>query len=321
MKRFFQTVIVLVTIHTIAFAQQDAEYSMYMFNGLYLNPAYAGSHELISMSGIYRHQWSGIEGAPRSASFGIHTPFRKEQHAVGLLLTNDRLGVTNMYSVNGSYAFRAKINNTTKLSLGVSLGFTQYLSDLTELVLPTDNLDPTFAVDRSLFMPNMGFGAYLFSNVYYVGFSVPHLINNSMNEKLEFEATDAVARQYKHYMATAGYVFGPEDAKLRFKPSILMKYVKNAPIDFDLNASLLIDSRYWVGLSYRTGGNAEGKSGDAIVGIFEFKATSALRLGYAYDYTISDLGAYNTGTHEIMVGFDFGFEKERFVSPRYVKYF
>lgn len=301
-------------------AQQDAAYSMYMFNGLYLNPAYAGSKECISMRGIYRHQWTGFNGAPRTASFSIHTPFKQNQYAAGLWFTTDHLGVTDINSIYGSFAYRLQLPKNIKLAFGVQAGVTVYNSDLTEAEL-TDLNDQTFAVDRKIGIPNFGFGVYAYNKRWYAGFSIPHLINASLSEKLWNAATEPVARQWKHYLLTAGVVIGKEESTVKFKPSFLYKGVKGAPPSIDLNMAFLFIDRLWLAAGYRIGGDADKPVGESIIGMIEFKVTPQLNIGYAYDANLTQLKNFNSGTHEIMVGYDFGFERKRFVTPRYVRYF
>ncbi len=310
----------LIGVGKNANAQQDAAYSMYMFNGLYLNPAYAGSKEFVSVRAIYRHQWTGFEGAPRTASFAIHTPFKQNQYAAGLWFTTDHLGVTDMNSIYGSFAYRFQLPKGIKLSLGLQAGVTVYNSNLPEATI-IDPADQTFAVARKLGVPNFGFGIYAYNKRWYAGFSIPHLINSSLNEKLHNAATEPVARQWKHYLLTAGVVIGKEESVVKFKPSFLYKAVKNTPPSIDLNFAFLFIDRLWLAAGYRIGGDADKPVGESIIGMVEFKVTPQLNIGYAYDANLTALSNFNSGTHEIMVGYDFGFERKRFVTPRYVRYF
>ncbi|NNC94163.1 MAG: type IX secretion system membrane protein PorP/SprF, partial [Chitinophagales bacterium] len=301
--------------------QQDAQYSMYMFNGLYINPAYAGSQEIPTMNALYRKQWTGFDGSPSSGSFAFHMPFKKDPNAIGFILGYDKIGVTEIYGLDAIYAYRIKLNDRYKISIGIQAGFDQYVADLTQVALPDPTQpDESFSDNRSLFLPNVGTGIYAYSDKFYAGFSIPHLLNNSLEESFEL-GPDSSARQFRHYFASVGYVFGKKMANVKFKPSILFKYVDNAPVDFDFNASILIIDRFWIGASYRTGGDYRNGWGESIIGMFEFMATPRLRVGYAYDRTISQLSKVNNGSHEIMIGWDFYHEDQRFVNPRYVKYF
>lgn len=333
MKKLFFSFLTVALIMS-AKAQQDAEYNMYMFNGLYLNPAYAGSHEVVSLTALYRHQWAGMDGAPRTANISVHSPFKRDQYALGLTIANDRLGLTNMFSATIPFAYRLRFNGEHRLAFGIQASFTYYQQRNTEAVLENQSLfDQSFSTNKNMFIPNFGAGVYAYGKRYYVGFSVPHLLPSSLAKQFELTKNSVgIAKQYNHYLLTAGYVFGKDASIVKVKPSFLMKYQqgleRNIP-DFDFNLGLLFIDRIWVAASVRTGGekynslstktkpfNVEG-----IIGMVEGKITPQLRVGYAYHYAITDLRSYQSGTHEIMLGYDFWYDKKRFVTPRYVKYF
>lgn len=293
-------------------AQQDPEYSMYMFNGLSINPAYAGSREQVSLTALYRHQWAGIDGAPRTLSVNGHAPLLNDRLAVGMSIVNDRIGVTNMTHLNGAYAYRLP-TDIGKLSFGIQAGVSHFNSRWSDLVV-NDSDDLAFASNSpNMFLPNFGFGVYLYDhNRYYVGISVPQMLNNSLNEPLQLEGTRPVARQFKHYFLTAGYVL-PINDFMKFKPSVLFKYVQGAPFQADINASVLFHDALWLGASYRTG--------DSFVFMIEYYFGQRFRAGYAYDYTITELNNYNSGTHEIMIGYEFSLDKDAYLTPRRISYF
>lgn len=308
-------------------AQQDAEYSMYMFNGMYINPAYVGSQECMSVTALYRHQWAGIKGAPRSGTIALHSPLKKDQYALGGMINFDKLGLDNTVSGYVDYAYRLRFKNGIKLALGIQAGGMYYNARLRDANLPVDPNDLSFANNRNLFLPNIGFGVYLYSKKYYFGASVPHILNMSLSKSWSNAADrNTVARLYNHYLITAGGVIGKEDAKVKFKPSTLIKIAKNAPVSTDVTASFLFINRIWLGVSYRFGlGKKDlGDSnlrGNRLVALTEFKLTPQLRIGYAYDYEFDNLRGYQRGSHEVMLGYDFGSDKTRFVTPRYVTYF
>ncbi len=325
MKKILTIVIAFLLGYSHLSAQQDAEYSMYMFNGLYLNPAYAGSQDVISTTALYRHQWVGIEGAPRSGSVAIHSPFRRDQYAIGGVFSFDKLGLDQTYSFYLDYAYRLRFKKGLRLSFGIQAGGQYYKNNLTEASLNTSDL--SFANNRSLFLPNVGFGVYLYNKKFYIGASAPHVLNMSLGEGWSNAADrTTVARLYNHYLITAGVVIGKEEAIVKFKPSTLIKVVKGAPISMDVTASFLFVNRFWLGASYRLGiGKNSNKKmvsrGNRIVGLTEFKITPQFRIGYAYDYEFDVSKGYQKGTHEVMLGYEFGFDKTRFVTPRYVTYF
>lgn len=321
-------VIVLVLASFTLHAQQDAHYSLYMFNGLYLNPAYAGSHEVVDLMGIYRHQWAGIDGAPRTGNISVHGALPRNQYGLGLTLFGDHLGLTTSFSATGSFAYRIKVKQT-RICLGISAGATYFHQDNTSAI-PTElanqgYYDQMFAVNKSLVIPNIGAGIYVYGKRYYVGFSVPHILPSSLNKKLELNATNAVAHQYNHYLLTAGVIIGKETSKVKARPSFLMKYVKgvdkNIP-DFDLSLGLLFVDRFWLGATYRLASGLDNKKGTAVVAWFECKITQQLRFGYGFDYSLNKLNSFaKYGSHDIMLGYEFNTGKKRFVSPRYVSYF
>jgi type IX secretion system PorP/SprF family membrane protein len=334
MKKLLILAVTMTMAFTCVRAQQDAAYSMYMFNGLYINPAYAGSHEVISLMGIYRHQWAGLDGAPRTANISIHTPFRRDQYAVGLTISNDKLGLSNNFTVTPAFAYRIKLNSSgLRLCFGIQASFAYFYQNNSKAQTVTTG-DNAFQVNESLFVPNVGFGVYLYAKRYFVGISAPHLMPSGLNgTKTNVVSYNAdVARVYDYYVLTAGYVFGKDASVVKFRPTILVKWQQGLPKNvpqFDASLALLFIDRLWIGASYRTGGDLKGLAtadsykypGQSIVAFAQFKITPQLQLGYAYDAELSSLRHYTSGTHEIMLGYDFWFNKKRFVTPRYVKYF
>lgn len=325
MKKIVYTII-FALFGLSLWAQQDAEYSMYFFNGMYVNPAYTGSKEVLNVAGLYRHQWVNIQGAPRSASMSINSPLRKNQYALGGLYTYDQLGLTQTHSLYGTFAYRIRTKGTTKISLGLQAGFLNYGLNADEAITPDGNPagDNSFNDNISLFIPNFGAGIHVYNPRYYVGFSVPHILSNSLSSKLELRTGQAEAKQYVHYLATAGVVIGKESSKIKFLPSVLLRLVKSAPFDADFTANVMFIDRIMLGASYRLGGdrgvNSVGK-GESIIGIARFAATKQLEIGYAYDYTLSNLTNFNRGTHEIFLAYSFDVDKKRFATPRFVSYF
>lgn len=304
-------------------AQQDALYSMYMFNGVFLNPAYVGTKGGPSLTAMYRHQWSGFEGAPRSFNVSFDTPFKKELYAVGATMHYDRLGDEQKIKVDFDFAFKIKIKNeSNKIALGIRGGLMHYQVK-PENYQPADGVsfDQVLEQDYNALLPNFGFGIYAYGKRYYVGASIPHLINVNFRSNTEFIDEDEVARQFRHIFATAGVVLGKENGKIMFKPSILYKWSSNAPMDFDFNFSVLFFNRFWTGVSYRIGGDMDNKKGEALIALVKFKATQLIEIGYAYDHTLSKLTPFNSGSHELMIGFDFSAKSQQFVTPRYIKYF
>ena len=178
--------------------QQRAMFTQYMFNGLAINPAYAGSHQTLEFTALARQQWTGLEGAPSTQTFTAHTPLNNRSIGLGLSIIHDKIGVTNQFGAYGAYSYRIQFSNKGVLSMGLQAGFTQYQEDLTQLQGSIrDPNDPNFAQDQvSKFMPNFGAGLYYYTRRYYMGISSPHLVQNKLDD---LEALDAEARQRRHY--------------------------------------------------------------------------------------------------------------------------
>ena len=303
-------------------AQQDPAYSMYMFNGLFINPAYAGSQEVISMMGIYRAQWVGLEGAPNTANISIHSPLRQDQYALGLVLSDDHLGLSNTFNVTPSFAYRLRLPGQNRLSFGVQASFAYYHQDNGSAVT-NNGSDPAFQSNQNLFVPNVGFGIYAYGKRYYIGISAPHLLPSSLRGSTGVIPNEDIAKLYNQYIFTAGYVIGKDPAIVKFRPTILVKWQQGMPKgipQIDLSPALLFVDRLWLGLTYRTGGDVS-YVGPGIIIFAQFKVTPQLQIGYAYDAEMTSLRHYTSGSHEIMLGYDFWYDKKRFVTPRYIKYF
>lgn len=289
-----------------ATAQQDPMVSQYMFNGLYLNPAYAGSHDYWSSTLSFRTQWVGFDGAPMTTIAAVDGPIRSKNMGLGMILMNDQIGVTRQNAAVFNYAYQLKTGEDSKLAMGVNAGISQFSAKLTDLTVWDQ--DQVFQNDlRSKILPRFGVGLYHFSKKHYVGFSIPTLLAYQKGIDFNFDISRASFLR-RHYLLTAGYVFNTsEDIKLR--PSVLFKYLPNAPLQMDLNLSTVYKDMFWVGLSWR--------SGDALIALVEYQANKRFRVGYAYDITYSKLRNHSSGSHEIMIGIDFGKELVKVKTPRY----
>jgi len=294
MKRIFTFLLLLGTI-TASFGQQDAMMTQYMFNGLYLNPAYSGSHKFWESTLQYRNQWVNFEGAPRTSFLSVDGPVFLNTMGVGLTVSDDRLGVTHQTDVSGIYSYHIKTDEKSKLSFGVKAGFANYSSNVSDLKIWDKTEDLYISQGRNRMFPKFGFGAYYYREKFYAGISIPTLLayDSERNFSLDLEKSSLYRR---HYIFTAGGVIKINDI-VTLRPSTLIKYVANAPVQADLNFSVLLMQTIWLGASYRTD--------DAVVGIIEYQLNRSFRLGYSYDFTTSMLNRYSAGTHEIMLGFDF----------------
>ncbi|MGI9543981.1 MAG: PorP/SprF family type IX secretion system membrane protein [Cyclobacteriaceae bacterium] len=286
-------------------AQQEVMFTQYMFNGLALNPAYAGSHESVSLTLLARDQWSGIDGAPNTQTFSIHSPINKKNIGLGLQVIRDKISVFNQIGVNASYAYRIPTEKG-KLSLGLQAGFTSYQADFTQLSTDQGG-SQVFGANVSKFLPNFGAGVYYYSKKYYLGFSIPQLISNGLNESVV--GVDSDARQRRHYFLTGGYVF-ELNRNVKFKPNLLLKAVAGAPIELDVNGSFLFNDVLWLGLSWRSFADIDA--------LLEVQLTPELLLGYSYDFAnTTDLRRVNSGSHELMLNYRLRYTRRTMLSPRY----
>lgn len=287
-------------------AQQDPLLTQYMFNGLFLNPAYAGTRPYISSTLTYRNQWVGLEGSPETAIAAIDGSLPNEKMGLGAILYHDRIGVTKQNTLILNYAYSIKTSETAKLSFGINAGFSQYSAKLTDLTVWDD--DVVFESNlSSKILPKFGAGAYYYAERYYVGFSVPTLFAYQDDMDFNFNLTQSSFLR-RHYLLTAGYVFDINE-NFKLKPSFLGKYVHHAPFELDFNLSVLYKDTYWFGVSYR--------SNDALALIVEYQTNLNFRLGYSYDITLTELNNHSHGSHEIMLGIDFGKDLAKVKTPRF----
>jgi type IX secretion system PorP/SprF family membrane protein len=305
MKRLLFALILLSTVQL--YAQQDPLFSQYMFNKLAFNPAYAGSRDVLTMDVLYRNQWVDIDGAPKTISASVHSPLRNPHLAVGLTMYNDNIGPSVYQGAVGTFAYRILFPDS-KLSFGIQAGFKHADIDWRE-INAADADDPLLVSQiKKKAVPDANFGVYYYSSRYYIGLSSKQLLQNQVivvkNEAGKSEFTKLLA----HFYGMAGVAI-PVSENVVFRPSVLAKFVKNAPPQLDLNASFLFNELLWLGASYR--------SEKAISLITEFNITPNIRLGYSYDIWLNELKAYNKGSHEIRLGFDFNVLKNRMLTPRY----
>ena len=289
-----------------ALGQQDPQYSQYMFNGLAYNPAYAGSRDALSGTLLLRKQWVQLDGAPSTGSFSLHGPSRNERHGFGIQLVHDRLGVTRQNFLTGSYAFRFPLG-PGRLALGLEGGLRQFQNRYSDVVtVNPDQINP--GVNLTAWLPSAGTGLYYSTERFYMGLSVPNFIAGKYFRYKDQTAQSLASTQRTHYFGTMGVVI-PLGSNVEFKPSVVAKYVQNAPFEMDFNAAFLFRQRLWLGAGYRTG--------DALIFMLEYFTPGGLRLGYAYDYTVTRLNQVNTGSHELMLGFDLAPRKTKIITPRY----
>lgn len=315
MKKIILAIIVALTFGN-SYGQQDPQYTMYMFNQLAINPGYAGSRECLSATAHYRNQWAGIDGSPKTLGFGIHSPLNNEKVGLGFQVVNDKLGVSNTTNISGSYAYRIQVSPKGKLAIGLQGSLTNYTNKLTDAITTATN-DPTFKGNTTLLLPNFGIGMYYSTPKAYIGATIPHLINNNLQEKNATALGNATARQFRHLFLTAGLVT-PLSEAVKFKPSILLKYAPNSPVETDINASFLFHDALWLGATWRSDvSTLRDKLTESIDFIAMYEINNNLRIGMAYDLTISKLNTYTNGSYEVMMGYDFNRKMDKMLTPRY----
>jgi type IX secretion system PorP/SprF family membrane protein len=283
-------------------AQQQATFAQYMFNGLAINPAYAGQHEALSVNVLSRFQNIGLPGAPDTQTLAVHSPLVNQRLAVGALVVNDRIGVINQTGVNGIYAYRLPMGEGNTLSMGMQVGFTSYRASYAEL--ETYQPDPVFSQNIRQTRPNIGAGVYYNGKIWFFGISLPHLVNNVFTRGRNL----TTVHQNVPAIVTAGYVFDL-GYKVKFKPNLLFKWVDNKPAELDLNANFLIEDVLWAGVSYR--------SSNGLNFLLDMQMTDQLRIGYSYNLALGPIKTVEIGTHEFFVGYIFKFNMKGIVTPRY----
>jgi type IX secretion system PorP/SprF family membrane protein len=302
----------IITVGLKALAQQDPMYTQYMNQLLSINPAYAGAKGVTSVSLIVREQWVSWPGNPKTQNFFLHSPINANM-GLGGSIVNDKIsisdekGAVNNLAIFGDYSYTINFPGEKYLSFGLKAGFSFYNAQLSGLFLGNNSeYDPAFQNIDFKFLPNAGVGVYFSSPNYYLGFSIPKLITNTIS-KTSIE-TSTVIKEEMHAFFMGGYVYDVNRI-LKFKPYFMVRFAPDAPISADVTAQFVFFERFWIGTTYRIG-NAFGF-------MLQVQVSQQLKIGYAYDLTTNELGTYNSGTHEIMINYDFSFGRGRVRSPRY----
>lgn len=291
-------------------AQQMPMYTHYMYNTLTINPAYAGSRDALTVTALNRLQWVGFNGAPITQTLSLHTPLRSENLGIGLSISNDKIGPTNNTSIFADFAFIMKLNEKSKLALGVSGGANIFRADLNTLEITEPN-DPSFAYNiNNQITPNFGFGAYYSRARFYAGISVPNLIESNYSEINEPNGNVLIGKARRHYYFITGALFNLSP-DLAFKPTMLVKVTNAAPIQADLTASFIIMQKLLIGGMFRTG--------DAVGALVGLDITDQFHLGCSFDWSYGlKTSKYNQGSYELVLRYDFIFNsKKQIHSPRY----
>ena len=287
------------------FAQQDPLFTQYMFNKLLVNPAYAGSKEVLTIDVLDRRQWVNIDGAPNTLTVSAHTALRNKKVGLGVYAYRDALGATSTQSLMATYAYRIYMERSS-LAFGLQFGLDYFDFNWNKLVLR--NPDPSFdAQDVRRITPDANFGIYYQSHVFYLGLSSKQLLANGFS-KIIGDGKSTFSKLTQHFYMMGGYALPIKD-KVVFRPSIMAKYTPHTPLQFDFNTSILFGNVFWVGASYRTA--------KAITILTEFKIAERIKLGYSYDLYLNELQPFNYGSHEIRIGFELPIFETKMHTPRY----
>jgi len=297
-------IVMLLLAGFFASAQQDAQYTQYMYNTISVNPAYAGSRDVLSVVGLYRSQWVGLDGAPETQTLSIHAPVGNKV-GLGLSIVNDEIGPSNETYIDVDFSYTLNVGATAKLALGLKAGANLLSVDYNKLtgdddVIFQDNID-------NRFMPNVGIGAYWYDDKYYLGLSSPDLLETEHYDDDEV-AESYLAKERLHAYLMGGYVFDL-DYNLKFKPAFLVKAVDGAPLQVDISANFLFNEKFTIGAAYRWSA--------AVSGIAGFQISDQLMIGYAYDQETTELRRYNSGSHEIVLRFELFKNIGSTISPRF----
>lgn len=267
-----------------------------------INPAYAGSHGALSTSFLSRFQNVGLPGAPNTQTLSIHSPIGNQRIAVGLMVIHDKIGVIGQTGVNGVYAYRLPMPNEATLSFGVQAGFSAYRAEYTSLDIYQP--DFLFAQDVRQTRPNFGAGIFYSKTLWYMGISMPHMMNNVFQRGNDFETV----YQSIPIIMSGGYVF-QLNRIMKLKPNFLLKVADQRGVELDLNANLLFDEVVWVGISY--------KFNNAVNLLLEMQVTDQFRFGYSYSITNGPIRQVDFGSHELLLQYRFKFSMKGIVTPRY----
>ena len=291
-RRTYLMGMMMIAVTFVATGQQRAIQSLYMFDPLLINPAYAGNQVLMSATAIYRNQWVNLEGAPKTLTTTIHSGFKKSRVGLGILVSRESIGIHDETGLYGIYSYKLPISAARKsqLSFGLQGGFSSLTTDYNKLTLKSTS-DPNLSGVDKKFNPNVGVGVFYREKNFYGGISVPYLLENKIVSSGDL---NSLASQKRYY-----YIFGGYTAKLsnniKMIPSTLIRIQEQAPISFDINATFVLYDLVGLGCSYRLQ--------DAVVGLFELQINENFHVGYAYDFTTSQLNQFSNGSHELMINY------------------
>ena len=299
-KKTFFAIVLLTGLGS--YAQQDAQYTQYMYNTMNVNPAYAGSRGVMSIFGLYRTQWVGLEGAPKTGSISINSPLGKNLGG-GLSLVNDKLGPTQENTLSADLSYTIETSYRYKLSFGIK-GSADFFSLDPNKLNPKNANDPSLQNFHNSFSPNVGAGVYFHSDQLYLGLSVPNLLETNRYNDNEV----VVNKEKMNLYLIGGYVFDLSPS-IKFKPAFLLKGVAGAPLQLDVSGNFMFNEKFVLGLAWRWSAAASVMAG--------FQITDGMYIGYGYDLETTKLQNYNSGSHEIFLRFELPNKMNRIVSPRF----
>jgi len=302
-------VFLFLSLTAKVFAQQDPMYSQYVFNGMLINPAYAGTREVVNAVALYRNQWVNIPGAPKTGVFSIDSPVRNQKVGIGMNLVVDKIGATSHTGFAGIYSYKLYFNRST-LSFGLQGGVGFYNSNYSEVQHSNGStVDPAFINDYHMVLPNFSIGTYYHTERFYAGLSVMDILGNTIQDQLYPNVSnDLSINIVSHFFLTSGYMFDLTP-NFSLQPSFLLKYVSGAPLEGDINVVASFYNLLSFGVAWRSNASVDV--------LTQIKINKSLSLGYSYEYTTNELSSFTSGSHEIVLRYQLAGRNQRFVSPRY----
>jgi type IX secretion system PorP/SprF family membrane protein len=310
MKNIYLVLILFTMLDFRVQAQQNPHFTQYMYNMNIVNPAYAGSKENVSGALLYRQQWVGIDGAPTTATFSVHSPIGKNI-GLGLSIISDKIGPVDEKNVNFDFSYTLNLGDESKLSFGLKTGAVFHKIGLFSDIGNGYTVQPgdiSFSENSSTVNLNLGSGIFFHNNKYYAAFSVPNMLNNKYLDITHNGQDYKFGSTTQHYFFTSGYVFELTD-NTKFKPSLMLKSAFKAPISIDFSANFLFFEKFEAGATYRYS--------DSYGAMLNYTVSPSIRIGYAYDHVISDIKITAPSSHEFMILFDLNIPKKVSISPRF----
>ncbi|MFC5683556.1 PorP/SprF family type IX secretion system membrane protein [Flavobacterium sp. MAHUQ-51] len=286
----------------VSYAQQDAQFTQYMYNTINVNPAYAGSRGAMSIFALHRSQWVGLDGAPTTNAVSINTPFNSSRMGLGVSIINDKIGPTTENNISTDLSYTVPTSETMKLSFGIKASVNMF--DLNINKLNAEQPDPYLQGYNNKISPNIGAGVYLHSDKAYLGLSIPNFLESNVYNDNDRK----VNKEKMNFYFIAGYVFDL-NYNLKFKPALLTKMVQGSPLQVDVSGNFLISDKFTLGLAYRWSASTSAMAG--------FQVSDALYIGYGYDLETTKLDNYNSGSHEVFLRYEIFKKNNKITTPRF----